>query len=105
MIVGASAQNPEHVIYGLCSSYRSTEGGKGWYRNTAIGGYLKQKGMHPPLPNKVSCGNETEGFTARRIKKFPDFFASPGQDRPFGFYFTDYLGVVLGLNTKNIAGW
>src|SRR3712207_8603095 len=58
MIVGASAQNPEHVIYGLCSSYRSTEGGKGWYRNTAIGGYQKKKRLHPPMQDNVTCGKD-----------------------------------------------
>lgn len=104
MIVGASAQNPEHVIYGLCSSYRSTEGGKGWYRNTAIGGYQKQEGMHPDMQDIITCGNDTWISTDGGIKYSDDFFASPGKDRHFGIYASDYVGFGQGWNQDIMAG-
>ncbi|MCR5078255.1 MAG: hypothetical protein K6A82_09495 [Prevotella sp.] len=104
MIVGASALNPEHVIFGLCSSYRSLEGGKGWYRETAIGGYQKQEGMHPDMQDIAVCGNDTWICTDGGIKYSADFFATPGEDRYFGIYASEYVGFGQGWNEDVMVG-
>lgn len=104
MIVGASPLNPEHVIFGLCSSYRSVEGGKGWYRETAIGGYQKSEGMHPDMQDIVVCGNDTWICTDGGIKYSADFFATPGEDRHFGIYASEYVGFGQGWNEDVMVG-
>lgn len=104
MIVGASSTNPEHVIFGLCSSYRSVEGGKGWYRETAIGGYQKSEGMHPDMQDIAICGNDTWICTDGGIKYSADFFATPGEDRHFGIYASEYVGFGQGWNEDVMVG-
>lgn len=104
MIVGASSQNPEHVIFGLCSAYRSIDGGKGWYRETAIGGYQKSEGMHPDMQDIAICGNDTWVCTDGGIKYSNDFFATPGQDRHFGIYASEYVGFGQGWNEDIMVG-
>lgn len=80
MMVGASAEDPEHVIFGLCNAYRSTHGGKGTYWDTAIGGYQNRDNMHPDMQDIVVCGTETWISTDGGIKYSDNFFKTPGQD-------------------------
>lgn len=104
MMIGASPNNPDHVIYGLCSAYRSLEGGKGWYRNTAIGGYQRQDWMHPDMQDIALCGNDTWICTDGGIKYSADFFATAGEDRHFGIYASEYVGFGQGWNEDVMAG-
>ncbi|WP_051617547.1 hypothetical protein [Prevotella sp. HUN102] len=104
MIVGASAENPEHVIFGLCNAYRSTEGGKGLHFKTAIGGYERRDWMHPDMQDIVVCGKETRISTDGGIKYSDNFFETPGQDRNFGIYASDYHGFGQGWNDDVMAG-
>lgn len=104
MMIGVSSENPEHVIYGLCSAYRSEKGGKGWFRETAIGGYQKSDAMHPDMQDIVTIGQDTWISTDGGIKYSNDFFATPGQDRNFGLYASDYVGFGQGWNEDVMAG-
>ena len=104
MIVGASAENPEHVIYGLCNSYRSTQGGQGVYRETAIGGYQERDGMHPDMQDIVVCGKDTWVCTDGGVKYSNNFFATRGEDRNFGIYASDYHGFGQGWNDDVMVG-
>lgn len=104
MIVGASAEDPEHVIFGLCNAYRSTQGGKGIYWDTAIGGYQNRDGMHPDMQDIVVCGKDTWISTDGGIKYSGDFFATRGEDRNFGIYASDFHGFGQGWNDDIMAG-
>lgn len=104
MIVGASSDNPEHVIFGLCNAYRSTEGGKGLYYNTVIGGYERRDWMHPDMQDIVVCGKDTWISTDGGIKYSDNFFKTPGEDRNFGIYASDYHGFGQGWNDDVMAG-
>lgn len=104
MIVGASSQDPEHVIFGLCSAYRSTQGGKGAAHTTAIGGYQNLEKMHPDMQDIVVCGQDTWISTDGGIKYSSDFFATPGTDCNFGVYAAEYHGFGQGWNEDIMAG-
>ena len=104
MIVGVSESNPEHVIYGLCNAYRSTQGGKESFYKTAIGGYQNQEAMHPDMQDIVVCGNDTWICTDGGIKYSDNFFATPGIDRNFGIYASEYVGFGQGWNADVMAG-
>lgn len=104
MAIGASENNPEHVIFGLCSAYRSEEGGKGDHNRTAIGGYHKLSAMHPDIQDIVICGNDTWITTDGGIKYSADFFKTDGIDRNTGIYASDYHGFGQGWNEDIMAG-
>lgn len=104
MMVGASSTDPEHVIYGLCNAYRSTEGGKGLAWSTGIGGYVNRDNMHPDMQDIVVCGNDTWISTDGGIKYSDNFFKTPGEDRNFGIYASDYHGFGQGWNDDVMAG-
>lgn len=104
MMVGASSSNPDHVIFGLCSAYRSTEGGKGEMRSTAIGGYQNLDGMHPDMQDIDVCGSDTWICTDGGVKYSPDFFATPGTDCNTGIYASDFHGFGQGWNEDIMAG-
>lgn len=104
MIVGASPENPEHVIFGLCSSYRSEEGGKGYVRQTAIGGYHKLEAMHPDMQDIAVCGTDTWICTDGGVKYSNNFFKTDGIDRNFGIYASEYHGFGQGWNEDIMAG-
>lgn len=104
MMVGASSKDPEHVIFGLCNAYRSTQGGKGIYWDTAIGGYQNRDNMHPDMQDIVVCGPDTWVSTDGGIKYSANFFATPGEDRNFGIYASDYHGFGQGWNDDVMAG-
>lgn len=108
MTLGVSNQNPEHVIFGLCSAYRSEEGGSGgWgkpYGNTAIGGYTALELMHPDIQDIAIMGDDTWIATDGGIKYSSDFFKTPGTDRMQGIYAADYHGFDMGWNEDVMAG-
>lgn len=104
MTLGVSSENPEHVIYGLCSAYRSTEGGKGSFRKTAIGGYQRLDWMHPDIQDIAVVGKDTWIATDGGIKYSADFFATKGENRHSGIYASDYHGFGQGWNEDVMAG-
>lgn len=108
MTLGVSNKNPEHVIFGLCSAYRSTKGGYGgWGRgagNTAIGGYTAQEKMHPDIQDIAVSGDDTWIATDGGIKYSADFFETVGTDRMKGIYAADYHGFDMGWNEDVMAG-
>lgn len=104
MMIGVSNKNPEHLIYGLCSSYRDLKGGKGWYRETAIGGYQDRDGMHPDMQDIAICGDDTWICTDGGIKYSNNFFETYGQDRNFGIYASEYVGFGQGWNEDIMVG-
>lgn len=104
MAIGVSESNPEHVIFGLCSAYRSEEGGKGDHNRTAIGGYHKLSAMHPDIQDIVICGDDTWITTDGGVKYSNNFFKTDGVDRNFGIYASDYHGFGQGWNEDIMAG-
>lgn len=108
MTLGVSNKDPETVIFGLCSAYRSTEGGSGgwhpFYGNTGIGGYVKKEFMHPDIQDIAVMGEDTWITTDGGIKYSKDFFETEGTDRMKGVYAADYHGFDMAWNDDIMAG-
>ena len=104
MMVGASAQDPAHVLFGLCSLYRSTEEGKCNYRQGGIGGYQRSDWMHCDIQDIAihPCG-DTWICNDGGIKYSRDFFETKGEDRYDGIYASDYQGLGVGWNEDVMA--
>lgn len=104
MMIGVSNKNPEHIIYGLCSGYRSTQGGSGSSRENAIGGYCSVSNMHPDMQDIVIAGDDTWISTDGGVKYSNNFFETKGEDRHKGIYASDYHGFGQGWNEDVMAG-
>ena len=104
MMIGASAQNPAHVLYGLTSLYRSTEEGVANYRDNGIGGYQRNDWMHCDIQDIAihPCG-DTWICNDGGIKYSRDFFETKGEDRHDGVYASDYQGLGVGWNEDVMA--
>ncbi len=104
MMIGASAQDPAHVLFGLCSLYRSTEEGTCNYRNHGIGGYQRSDWMHCDIQDIAihPCG-DTWICNDGGIKYSRDFFETKGDDRYDGIYASDYQGLGVGWNEDVMA--
>lgn len=104
MIIGVSAENPEHVIYGLTCCYRDETGGDGLALKTSIGGYTNRDNMHPDMQDIVVCGGDTWISTDGGIRYSADFFKTPGEIRHHGIYAAQFVGYGLGWNKDVMAG-
>lgn len=104
MMIGASAENPAHVLFGLTSLYRSTEEGVANYRNHGIGGYQRSDWMHCDIQDIAvhPCG-DTWICNDGGIKYSRDFFETKGEDRHDGVYASDYQGLGVGWNEDVMA--
>lgn len=104
MMIGASAANPSHVLFGLCSLYRSTEEGACNYRDHGIGGYQRNDWMHCDIQDFAMhpCG-DTWICNDGGIKYSSDFFETKGEDRYDGIYASDYQGLGVGWNEDVMA--
>lgn len=104
MMIGASAENPSHVLFGLCSLYRSTDEGTCNYRDHGIGGYQRNDWMHCDIQDFAMhpCG-DTWICNDGGIKYSADFFETKGEDRYDGIYASDYQGLGVGWNEDVMA--
>ncbi|WP_434576581.1 VPS10 domain-containing protein [Riemerella anatipestifer] len=110
MMIGVSGKNPEHVIFGLCSAYRSLEGGSGGYWDNTIGGYCNGNfSIHADMQDIAIAGDEVWISNDGGIKYSPNFFKNEngkitGEDRVKGIYASDYWGFGQGWNEDVMAG-
>ncbi|MDR7796279.1 T9SS type A sorting domain-containing protein [Riemerella anatipestifer] len=111
MMIGVSGTNPEHVIFGLCSAYRSLRGGSGGYKETAIGGYCSVNfKMHADMQDIAIAGDEVWIANDGGIKYSDNFFKEDhsgkitGEDRVNGIYASDYYGFGQGWNEDVMVG-
>ena len=105
MMIGVSGTDPEHVIFGLCSAYRSLQGGKGGYQANSIGGYCSGNiKMHADMQDIAIVGNEVWIANDGGIKYSSNFFTSEGENRVKGIYASDYHGFGQGWNEDVMAG-
>ena len=104
MMIGASASDPTHVLFGLTSLYRSTAEGVANYRDNAIGGYQRNDWMHCDIQDIAihPCG-DTWICNDGGIKYSRDFFETKGEDRHDGVYASDYQGLGVGWNEDVMA--
>ena len=104
MMIGASVTDPAHVLFGLCSLYRSTEEGVCNYRDHGIGGYQRTDWMHCDIQDIAvhPCG-DTWICNDGGIKYSADFFETKGEDRYDGIYASDYQGLGVGWNEDVMA--
>ncbi|MDY3402127.1 T9SS type A sorting domain-containing protein [Riemerella anatipestifer] len=110
MMIGVSGTDPEHVIFGLCSAYRSLKGGDGGYRETAIGGYCNFN-MHADMQDIAIAGNEVWIANDGGIKYSNNFFEKDdngnitmNENRVNGIYAGDYYGFGQGWNEDVMVG-
>nr|WP_185147438.1 hypothetical protein [Ornithobacterium rhinotracheale] len=107
MMIGVSGTNPEHVIFGLCSAYRSTEGGAGGYYANSIGGYCNgNMQMHPDMQDIAIAGDKVWIANDGGVKYSPDFFTDKSrvENRVNGIYAADFWGFGQGWNEDVMAG-
>ncbi|MGQ2117911.1 fibronectin type III domain-containing protein [Ornithobacterium rhinotracheale] len=107
MMIGVSGKNPEHVIFGLCSAYRSTNGGKGGYLQNSIGGYCSgNMQMHPDMQDIAVVGDQVWIANDGGVKYSPDFFETKDklENRVTGIYASDFWGFGQGWNEDVMAG-
>lgn len=104
MMIGASAEDPTNVLFGLTSLYRSTNEGVCNYRDHGIGGYQRNDWMHCDIQDIAihPCG-DTWICNDGGIKYSRDFFETKGQDRYDGIYASDYQGLGVGWNEDVMA--
>lgn len=104
MMIGASASDPAHVLFGLTSLYRSTGEGTCNYRDHGIGGYQRSDWMHCDIQDIAvhPCG-DTWICNDGGIKYSRDFFETKGEDRHDGIYASDYQGLGVGWNEDVMA--
>lgn len=104
MMIGASAKDPKHLLFGLTSLYRSTDEGTCNYRDHGIGGYQRHDWMHCDIQDIAvhPCG-DTWICNDGGIKYSTDFFETKGQDRYNGIYASDYQGLGVGWNEDVMA--
>ncbi|MRM95294.1 T9SS C-terminal target domain-containing protein [Riemerella anatipestifer] len=110
MMIGVSDKDPEHVIFGLCSAYRSLKGGEGGYFENAIGGYCSGNfKIHPDMQDIAIAGDEVWIANDGGIKYSPNFFKNEngkitGENRVKGIYASDYYGFGQGWNEDVMVG-
>ncbi|MDY3338119.1 hypothetical protein PG279_02875 [Riemerella anatipestifer] len=111
MMIGVSGTNPEHVIFGLCSAYRSLEGGSGGYFTNTIGGYCNGNfSIHPDMQDIAISGDEVWIANDGGIKYSANFFKKDnngkitGENRVKGIYASDYYGFGQGWNEDVMVG-
>ena len=104
MMIGASAEDPKKVLFGLTSLYRSTNEGVCNYRDNAIGGYQRNDWMHCDIQDIAihPCG-DTWICNDGGVKYSADFFETKGEDRYNGIYASDYQGLGVGWNEDVMA--
>ena len=104
MMIGASALDPSHVLFGLTSLYRSTKEGTCNYRDHGIGGYQRSDWMHCDIQDIAvhPCG-DTWICNDGGIKYSRDFFETKGEDCYDGIYASDYQGLGVGWNEDVMA--
>ncbi|MDY3318557.1 T9SS type A sorting domain-containing protein [Riemerella anatipestifer] len=111
MMIGVSGNNPEHVIYGICSAYRSLDGGAGGYKDITIGGYCNGNfSIHPDMQDIAIAGDEVWIANDGGIKYSNNFFKKDdngkitGENRVRGIYASDYYGFGQGWNEDVMVG-
>ncbi|MDY3443938.1 T9SS type A sorting domain-containing protein [Riemerella anatipestifer] len=111
MMIGVSGKDPEHVIFGLCSAYRSLEGGSGGYWDNTIGGYCNGNfSIHPDMQDIAISGDEVWIANDGGIKYSANFFKKDnngkitGENRVKGIYASDYYGFGQGWNEDVMVG-
>lgn len=104
MMIGASANDPKMVLFGLTSLYRSTNEGVCNYRDHGIGGYQRNDWMHCDIQDIAvhPCG-DTWICNDGGVKYSNDFFETKGLDRYNGIYASDYQGLGVGWNEDVMA--
>lgn len=104
MMIGASANDPKHVLFGLTSLYRSTEEGTTTYRDGGIGGYQRSDWMHCDIQDiAIHPDGDTWICNDGGIKYSADFFETKGIDKYNGIYASDYQGLGVGWNEDVMA--
>lgn len=104
MIIGASSQNPDLIIYGLTCCYRAVTGGAAASPAVGIGGYIPNTDMHPDMQDIVTLGQDTYISTDGGIRHSTNFFETTGETCHDGIYAAEYVGYGQGWNKDVMAG-
>lgn len=101
MAIIASPNDPNTIIYGFTSMYRSENGGR---TATNIGGYTGRFDLHPDIQELHTVGNETWMATDGGMIYSTDFFDKNAQTRTQGMFSSEFWGFDQGWNEDIIVG-
>ncbi|MBP8238376.1 MAG: T9SS type A sorting domain-containing protein [Saprospiraceae bacterium] len=85
----ASHDNPDHLIVGTTTSFKSTDGGTTW---ATLGGYCGSFSIHPDIQEAVARGADTWIVTDGGVNLSTDFFTN------------STVGVNYFVRTNNLRG-
>lgn len=101
MVVQASPEDPETLLFGLLHLYRSTDGGK-TIKN--MGGYYGVFDLHCDMQDLKVVRGDTWLSTDGGMIYSPDFFAKKAETRINGIYASEFWGFDQGWNEDVMVG-
>jgi photosystem II stability/assembly factor-like uncharacterized protein len=101
--ISASQTNANWLLFGICTVYKSTDGG---VTNTNVGGYCGTYQVHPDLQEVKTVGNDAWVATDGGFTYTTDFFTTQISSfaRNNGIYATDFWGYSQGWNEDIMVG-
>lgn len=101
MVITASPQNPEHLLFGIIFLYRSTDGGE---TVKMRGGYFGDHDLHCDMQDIYASGNDTWLSTDGGMIHSNDFFDTNSEARINGLYASEMWGFDQGWNEDVMVG-
>ena len=99
--IAVSPTDANKLIFGLCSTHKSTDGGAS---SSYIGGYCGSFAVHPDLQQTMTVGSDTWVATDGGLTLSTDFFTSHSEARNNGIFATDFWGFGQGWNEDIMVG-
>jgi photosystem II stability/assembly factor-like uncharacterized protein len=101
LALAVSPTDANKIIFGLCSTHKSTDGGA---TSNFLGGYCGSVAVHPDLQEVKCVGNDVWVATDGGLTLSTDFFASDYEARNNGIFATDFWGFGQGWNEDIMVG-
>ena len=101
MLISASADNPEHLLFGLLNLYRSDDGGE---TVKIKGGYIGEFDLHCDMQDIQVKGGDTWISTDGGMVYSPDFFGTKAEAKINGIYASEFFGFDQGWNEDVMVG-
>ena len=99
--VAASPTDANKIIFGMCSTHKSTDGG---VTSSYLGGYCGSVAVHPDLQEVRAIGGDVWVATDGGLTLSTDFFTSNYAARNNGIFATDFWGFGQGWNEDIMVG-
>jgi photosystem II stability/assembly factor-like uncharacterized protein len=101
--LAVSQTNADQILFGICSTYKSTDGGA---TSTFLSGYCGAFQLHPDVQEIKTIGNDAWVATDGGLTLSTDFYTltSSAFARNNGIYSTDFWGFSQGWNEDIMVG-